>query len=80
MPLLSPRLPPEKPSTDSNATYAVSAASGIRQVHDGNKAVDTRNFAGERPYLEKGKSQKFLNRKNTPLTIEQVRELLNKNK
>jgi hypothetical protein len=29
---------------------------------------------------DEGKSQKSLNRQNEPLTIEQVRELLNKNK
>jgi hypothetical protein len=36
----------------------------------------TRQFAGNRPFLVEGKSQKAL--KNKPLTIEQVRELLNK--
>jgi hypothetical protein len=39
-----------------------------------------RQFAGNRPFLEKGKSQKSLQAQNKPLTIEQVRELLNKSK
>jgi hypothetical protein len=38
----------------------------------------TRQSAGNRPFLAEGKSQKAL--KNRPLTIEQVRELLNKSK
>jgi hypothetical protein len=33
-----------------------------------------------RPFLGRGKSQKALSQKDTPLTIDQVRELLNKNK
>jgi len=53
-------------------------------------ASDTGDFAGRnqgcfhqrirrQPQIcEKGKSQKFLDRKNPPMTIEQVRELLNK--
>jgi hypothetical protein len=39
-----------------------------------------RTFAGERPFRDQGKSQKSLSRQNPPLTIDQVRELLNKNK
>ncbi len=47
---------------------------------DANKGQSSRDYAGNRPYLEQGKSQKSLNRKNKPMTIEEVRELLNKNK
>jgi hypothetical protein len=43
-------------------------------------AVPPREFAGTRPFLAEGKSQKSLRTKNKPLTIEQVRELLNKSK
>jgi hypothetical protein len=49
-------------------------------VHDQNKASASHDYASNRPYLEKGKSQKFLNRKNKPMTIDEVRDLLNKNK
>ena len=52
----------------------------IRDGSDNRKKVDTRNFSGEHSYLAQGKSQKALDRKNAPLSIEQVRELLNKNK
>jgi len=40
----------------------------------------TRDFAGNRPFLGQGKSQKALHQQDRPLTIDQVRELLNKNK
>jgi hypothetical protein len=37
-------------------------------------------FPGNRPFSGRGKSQKALSARDTPLTIEQVRELLNKSK
>lgn len=40
----------------------------------------TREYAGNRPFLVEGKSQKSLRAHDRPLTIEQVRELLNKSK
>ena len=51
-----------------------------KQAYDQNKSPKSRQYAGTRPYLEQGKSQKSLNRKNRPMTIDEVRELLNKNK
>jgi hypothetical protein len=39
-----------------------------------------RVYTGSRPFLDRGKSQKSLSAQNKPLTIEQVRELLNKSK
>ena len=39
-----------------------------------------RKFADQHQFSERGKSQKSFDRQNPPLTIEQVRELLNKNK
>lgn len=55
-------------------------------VRDGSVAYDAhtelsgRRFAGDRSFRDQGKSQKSLDRHNPPLTIDQVRELLNKNK
>lgn len=43
-------------------------------------SLATTPFAGSRPFLGRGKSQKTLSAGGTPLTLEQVRELLNKNK
>ena len=42
--------------------------------------VASSTFGQARPFLDQGKSQKSLSAHNAPLTIEQVRELLNKNK
>jgi hypothetical protein len=60
--------------------YTTPAAKQLNQVHDASKTRKTNRFGGNRPFLDQGKSQKSLSRKNPPLTIEQVRELLNKNK
>jgi hypothetical protein len=64
----------------SQPTYSTRTAHGVRDAPQPDKAAAGRAFAGNRPFLDQGKSQKALNRKNAPLTIEQVRELLNKNK
>jgi len=65
---------------NSKATFANQTARGIRDAPQSGKKVASRAYAGNRPFLDEGKSQKSLNRQNDPLTIEQVRELLNKNK
>jgi hypothetical protein len=59
-----------------------SAASAleIRTAAENNKTAAGPAYAGTRPFLDKGKSQKALSQHDTPLTLEQVRELLNKNK
>jgi hypothetical protein len=45
-----------------------------------NKLTDVREFSGTRPFLVRGKSQKALSAQDRPLSIDDVRELLNKNK
>ena len=65
---------------NSKATFANQTAAGVRDAPQSGKKVASRAYAGNRPFLDEGKSQKSLNRKNESLTIEQVRELLNKNK
>ena len=65
---------------NSKATYANQTARGVRDVSQAAKKVASRAYAGNRPFLDEGTNQKSLNRKTEPLTIEQVRELLNKNK
>ena len=44
------------------------------------KKYTARDFPGNRPFLAQGKSQKALHVQDRPLTIDEVRELLNKNK
>jgi hypothetical protein len=66
--------------TNSKATYANQTARSVRDAPQSGKKVASRAYAGNRPFLNEGTNQKSLNRQNEPLTIEQVRELLNKNK
>jgi hypothetical protein len=65
---------------NSKAIYANQTARGVRDASQSGKKVDSRAYTGNRPFLDQGTNQKSLNRQNEPLTIEQVRELLNKNK
>jgi len=59
---------------------ATPLAPGVRQTRDAQLKVATQEFAGQREFREQGKSQKSLDHQNPPLTIDQVRQLLNKNK
>jgi hypothetical protein len=60
--------------------YTTASYSGVREAADAQKAVATSEFAGNRKFEGRGKSQTALSAQDHPLTIEQVRELLNKNK
>jgi len=70
----------QRQAKNSPDSYSTSSVTKLRNAPDGQKAKDSRTFADQRPFLDRGKSQKSLDRQNPPLTIEQVRELLNKNK
>jgi len=65
---------------NSKAAYANQTARGVHDASQSGKKVASRDYGGNRPFLDQGTNQKSLNKKNEPLTIEQVRELLNKNK
>jgi hypothetical protein len=56
------------------ATYATHGAV------EAEKAIEAYEYADTRPFLVQGKSQKSLSAQDRPLTIEEVRDLLNKNK
>jgi hypothetical protein len=66
--------------TWNDTMIATPAASGIRIAPESAESTPVREFAGSRSFLDRGKSQKALQAQNKPLTIEQVRELLNKSK
>ncbi len=66
--------------TKTDTVYAAPAAPKTRAAVESGRSVAATSFAGNRPFLGRGKSQKALSVRDTPLTIEQVRELLNKNK
>jgi hypothetical protein len=65
---------------NSRVAYPIQSAPGLREASQSDKKAGSRAYAGNRPFLDQGKSQKSLNQQNAPLTIDQVRELLNKNK
>lgn len=65
---------------NSRFVQAKQTAPGVRDAPQSGKKVASGPYAGTRPFLDEGKSQKSLNQQNAPLTIDQIRELLNKNK
>ena len=68
-----PAVPPMK-------GFETKKARGVSTNAYSTKKYATRDFAGNRPFLGQGKSQKALHAQDRPLTIDEVRELLNKNK
>jgi len=64
----------------SRSQLTTSSARDVHPAYDARLAVSGRTYADERSFRDQGKSQKSLSRQNPPLTIDQVRELLNKNK
>ncbi len=60
--------------------YSTPAYSGVKTAPGTDKPIETSEFAGQRSFLVQGKSQKALSQQDRPMTIDQVRELLNKNK
>jgi hypothetical protein len=65
---------------NTGQSVSTPAARGVRETQDARKTVTSRNYSGDRQFLERGKSQKSLDRHNAPMTIDEVRDLLNKNK
>jgi lipid-binding SYLF domain-containing protein len=66
--------------TRTDTIISTPAFSGARIAPESGLTTPTAEFAGNRPFLAQGKSQKYLRTQNKPLTIEEVRELLNKSK
>lgn len=61
--------------------YRTSNYAGVAAAPDATKAVSTGAYGeDQRAFLVHGKSQKSLSAQDHPLTLEEVRELLNKNK
>ena len=68
------------PSPRPVRSYPTNQAREISAAHGVTRNSETRQFAGNRPFLEQGKSQKALHAQDRPLSIDDIRELLNKNK
>jgi hypothetical protein len=68
------------PTSPPMQSYQTKQARDVSPNASSTKKYATRDFAGNRPFLGQGKSQKALHAQDRPLTIDEVRELLNKNK
>lgn len=72
-------------NTDGEPIYAktkflTGESSLVHSAREGEKVAPTRDYAGNRPFLGEGTRQKILSQQDKPLTIDEVRELLNKSK
>ena len=65
---------------NAEVAYSTAAYDQVRVARDAEKAAQSNAFPETRPFAGRGKSQKALSAQDRPLTIDQVRELLNKNK
>ena len=66
--------------TYANAEFVTRKSSLIRTASDEGKVAKIRDYADSRPFLAKGTRQKVLSQEDKPLTIDEIRELLNKSK
>jgi hypothetical protein len=71
--------PPMKTVDKSDFAFETQTVK-VRHAAGSEKKISGNDFAGNRLFLGQGKSQKALSARDKPLTIEQVRELLNKNR
>ena len=77
----SERRPPavtQPPIAGTN--FATTSVRDTRAAYDAHNGITARDYSDQRAFKDEGKSQKSLDRQNPPMTIDQVRELLNKNK
>lgn len=73
-------IPARSPLTKPDIVSVASTAQSSRVALETSRNVAATPFPGSRQFSGQGKSQKALRARDTPLTIEQVRELLNKNR
>ncbi len=66
--------------TYAGLKFATGSSSLVRTAADQSKTAPTRDYAGNRPFQGEGTRQKILSQQDKPLTIDEIRELLNKSK
>ena len=64
----------------AKAKFSTNESSLIHTASEDGKVVATRPYPDNRPFLGEGTRQKILSQQDKPLTIDEVRELLNKSK
>ena len=64
----------------ANAEFVTRKSSLVQTASDEGKVAATRDYTDSRPFIAKGTRQKILSEEDKPLTIDEIRELLNKSK
>ena len=64
----------------ANAEFVTKKSFLVQTASDEGKVAATREYTDGRPFTGKGTRQKILSQEDKPLTIDEVRELLNKSK
>ncbi len=64
----------------ANTQFTTKESSLARTSSDAEKIATVRDYPDNRPFLAKGTRQKILSQEDKPLTIDEVRDLLNKSK
>jgi hypothetical protein len=64
----------------ANAQFPTHESSLVRQSSYSDKQSKVKDYPDKRPFLAKGTRQEILSQQDKPLTIDEVRELLNRNK
>src|SRR5262249_19131798 len=64
----------------AHAVARTQESSLVKRAPEADKATQTRDYPETRPFLGQGTRQKMLSQQDHPLSIEDVRELLNKDK
>jgi hypothetical protein len=64
----------------ASTRFATKGSCTVRAAPEGGKVVSVRDYPDIRPFLAKGTRQEALSQQDNPLTMEEVRELLNKSK
>jgi hypothetical protein len=73
-------IPAKSEASEQTKSFAAQQSPLPHGSADAGKRIAASEFNDTRPFLGRGKSQKALSQHDTPLTIDQVRELLNRNK
>ena len=64
----------------ANTEFPTQESSLVRTSNDASKQVEVRDYPESKSFLAQGSRQKILSEQDRPLTIDEIRELLNKNK
>jgi len=76
----APNIQTKAKMASANAEFATGKSFLVQTASDEGKVAATSDYTNGRPFIGKGTRQKILSQEDKPLTIDEVRELLNKSK